>query len=328
MKREQRTTNVFSGPLMKQTCRANVLLAAVILLVMCLMANVTNYAMSIMATDTGEGIDEATREDFYTYLFVLASYRQISGSELSYEDFAGGGDKSDYQKAFDLYNARKDEDDKELSVAGFEKIAAEVAAADTDPGIYVKQFEYVYALNGEKGCFSGEKLSPDEFMEVTLTSTGIAQEDLERMQDLDFTTFFTKIYFTVIGMLPTFVFVIIVANSLVAAQVDKGSMAYILSTPTKRCRCDDAGAVSDPCTAGAAGPGVCCKMRIDDDFIRRSQRFDDGDAVSGNVSCHGSGGRHLLSVQLYFQSERQIPGNWRRRYHVVFPGSAAGEVWQ
>ena len=226
------TTAVFSAPLMKQTFKANIILAVVILIVMCLMANVTNYAMSIMATETKEGISEETQEDLYAYMFVLASYNKVSGADLSYDDFVLGEGRDAYEKAFDLYNASSEDED--LTVAGFEAVVNEVEAADTDSDVYVKQFEYVYALAGAEGCFSGEELKLDEFMEVMLESAGIGQEDLEKMQDLDFTTFFTKIYFTVIGMLPTFVFVIIVANSLIAAQVDKGSMAYILSTPTRR----------------------------------------------------------------------------------------------
>lgn len=40
--------------------------------------------------------------------------------------------------------------------------------------------------------------------------------------------------YSMLGVLLPMVFIIITANSLVAAQVDRGSMAYLLSTPTKR----------------------------------------------------------------------------------------------
>ena len=102
-----KTTIAFSGPLFRQTCKSNVILAAAILLVMCMMANVTNYAASIMGEDAIPGM-------------------------------------------------------------------------------------------------------------------------------IDFSVFFNKIYFTVIGMLPPFIFVIVIAYLLIAGQVDKGSMAYILSTSTRR----------------------------------------------------------------------------------------------
>ena len=154
----KKTIAIFSGPLFRQTCRANVILAIAILVVMCMMANVTNYAMSIMATESDVELTDSQQQEMYEYAMALESYNQMSGSDLSAEGF----------------------------------------------------------------------------MEAVLASAGIAQEDMERMQDLDFTTFFNKIYFTVIGMLPTFIFVIIIAYSLIAGQVDKGSMAYILSTPTRR----------------------------------------------------------------------------------------------
>lgn len=231
---KKQTTTIFSGPLFKQTCRANLILAIAILVIMIMMANVTNYAMSIMATDTKEGISENVQEDLFSYMFVIASYNEITGSDLSYDGFASDDDREEYDKAFDLYNDTKDEDDKELSVSGFESVIAEVETSDIDSEVYVEQFEYVYALAGKEGCFSGEELKLDEFMEVMLASAGISQDDLDRMQDMDFTTFFTKIYFTVIGMLPPFVFVIIIAYSLISGMVDRGSMAYILSTPTRR----------------------------------------------------------------------------------------------
>ena len=231
---KRKTTAIFSGPLFKQTCRSNLVLAIAILVIMIMMANVTNYAMNIMATDTKEGISENAQEELFSYMFVMASYNEVTGAELSYDGFAAGGDKEEYGKAFDLYNNTKDKDEKELSVSRFESVINEVEASDIDSEVYVEQFEYVYALAGDEGCFSGEELKLDEFMEVMLASAGISQDDLDRMQDLDFTTFFTKIYFTVIGMLPPFIFVIIIAYSLIAGMVDRGSMAYILSTPTRR----------------------------------------------------------------------------------------------
>ena len=210
------------------------ILAIAILMIMLMMANVTNYAGSIMGTEEKETLSEKTQEDLYSYMFVLASFNELNGSELSYEDFVSGGDKEEYEKAFDMYNETKDEDEEELSIDKFEKIIDKVEAADVEAETYVSLFEYVYALAGEEGCFSGEELELDQFMESMLETAGISEEDLEKMEDMDFTTFFNRIYFTVIGMLPPFIFVIIIGYSLIAGQVDRGSMAYILSTPTKR----------------------------------------------------------------------------------------------
>lgn len=43
-----------------------------------------------------------------------------------------------------------------------------------------------------------------------------------------------KTFYGIQGILLPIVFIIMTANSLVASQVDRGSMAYLLSTPTKR----------------------------------------------------------------------------------------------
>lgn len=227
------TTKAFSGALMKQTCRANMTLAVVVLLIMCLITSVINYAMSIMGTDKKDGIDEDLQEDLFTYMFVIAAFNEASGSELSYDDFLDNDDHGMYETAFDIYNATQD-DEEELTVDEFEKIVSEVEAADVDSEIYVQEFEYAYQLNGSEGVFTGSELAMDDFLNVVLEASGINEDDMEKMQALDFTTYFNKMYFTVLGLLPLFVLVMIAANSLIAAQVDKGSMAYILSTPTKR----------------------------------------------------------------------------------------------
>lgn len=227
------TTKAFSGPLMKQTCRANMTLAVVVLLIMCLITSVINYAMSIMGTDKKDGIDEDLQEDLFTYMFVIAAFNEASGSELSYDDFLDNDDHGMYETAFDMYNATQD-DEEELTVDEFEKIVSEVEAADVDSEIYVQEFEYAYQLSGSEGVFTGNELAMDDFLNVVLEASGINEDDMEKMQALDFTTYFNKMYFTVLGLLPLFVLVMIAANSLIAAQVDKGSMAYILSTPTKR----------------------------------------------------------------------------------------------
>lgn len=218
---------------MKQTCRANMTLAVVVLLIMCLITSVINYAMSIMGTDKKDGIDEDLQEDLFTYMFVIAAFNEASSSELSYDDFLDNDDHGMYETAFDIYNATQD-DEEELTVDEFEKIVSEVEAADVDSEIYVQEFEYAYQLSGSEGVFTGSELAMDDFLNVVLEASGINEDDMEKMQALDFTTYFNKMYFTVLGLLPLFVLVMIAANSLIAAQVDKGSMAYILSTPTKR----------------------------------------------------------------------------------------------
>lgn len=86
----------------------------------------------------------------------------------------------------------------------------------------------------EQGVFTGKQLSIDEMLTTLLTNMGLPAEQLEKMANMDRTTMLNKMYFTVMGLLPLLLFVVIVSNALVVNQVDSGSMAYVLATPTKR----------------------------------------------------------------------------------------------
>lgn len=64
----------------------------------------------------------------------------------------------------------------------------------------------------------------------TLGSTGLIHSSA-----LDpFLSMLGSTFFSMQGVLLPVIFIVLTANGLLAAQVDKGSMAYLLSTPTKR----------------------------------------------------------------------------------------------
>jgi len=52
--------------------------------------------------------------------------------------------------------------------------------------------------------------------------------------DASFLSIISQSFYTLQGVLLPMIFIVMTANSLIAAQVDRGSMAYLLSTPTKR----------------------------------------------------------------------------------------------
>lgn len=52
--------------------------------------------------------------------------------------------------------------------------------------------------------------------------------------DTSFLGMLAQTFYSIHGVILPLIFIIMTANSLVAAQVDKGSMAYLLSTPIKR----------------------------------------------------------------------------------------------
>lgn len=216
---------------MKQTIKTNRALFLVIVVIMCLMSNVVNFAMSIMGESTPAENAQEAQADFYSYLYVLASYNEMSGAALSYEDFEDADDRSAYDQIFEMMNAQSD---LELSVEGFEEAADALSEGDISLDTYVHQFEYTYALGNIKGCFTGEDLNMEDLMNTMFETMGISSDIIETLGSMDMTTMLNQMYFTVMGLLPIFLFIVIVANSLFVDQVDKGSMAYVLSTPTKR----------------------------------------------------------------------------------------------
>ena len=61
------------------------------------------------------------------------------------------------------------------------------------------------------------------------------RDALVELQDLDvFGLIVGTVFFKSAGLILPIVYIIMTANSLIAGQVDSGSMAYVLSTPTKR----------------------------------------------------------------------------------------------
>ncbi len=228
----KKVTKFFSKPLMIQNIKSNWILTLVIVAVMCMMCTVSTYSTSMMATEKNDETITEAQTDFYSYLYVMASYNEMAGTDLSYDDFASTEDKSAYEAAFQAANQQSQ--GQELSVDGLEKAAAVLEGSEASLDTYIHEFEYVYALGNVKGCFTDSDLSIDDMMTTMLTAMGIQPDMLETLETMDTTALFNQMDYTVMGILPIFLFVVIIGNSLIVNQVDRGSMAYVLSTPTKR----------------------------------------------------------------------------------------------
>lgn len=70
------------------------------------------------------------------------------------------------------------------------------------------------------------------FMQVM----GFSLSRIQTMSSIDVMAVFNDVVYSIAGVLLPLIFVIITSNKLVASQVDDGSMAYVLSTPTSRKR--------------------------------------------------------------------------------------------
>lgn len=231
METNKKTALFFSKPLMRQTIKSNWALCLAILLIMILLGSVMNYAMSMMATEKFNVDVTEYQESFYTYLGALATYDTMTHQELSYDDFVSGNNETAYKTAFGMLNAQAGMD---LSTEGFQESIDGLSQSGISLNKYVKQFEYAYALAQSEGVFDKEELTVSGMLTVTLDMMGVSSDMVERMSEMDPASMMNQMYYTAMGLLPIFILIVILANSLIADQVDRGSMAYVLSTPTKR----------------------------------------------------------------------------------------------
>ncbi len=227
-----KTTKIFSWPLMKQSISANRVLAIACTVVLCLMTVVTTFAGNLIGSSSDSTDYTDAQTEFYSYLYVLASYNEMAGTQLSYADFAESADRAQYDAVFELLSAQSEELD--LSSAGFAAAADDLSQSEVGLDTYIANFEYVYALGSVQGCFSGEALDVEAMMTNMLQMMGVSTDLVENMSKMDTSAMLNQMYFTIMSLLPILLFIIFAGNALIVDQVDKGSMAYILSTPTKR----------------------------------------------------------------------------------------------
>ncbi len=227
-----KTTKFFSWTLMKQNIKSNLALMIVVVLIMCLMSVAINYASSLMGTGSSDEEVTEAQTTFYSYLYIIASYNEMAGTELSYDDFMNTNDKTIYETVFNFANSNSEE--LNLNTEEFEEVINILENAEVSIDTYVREFEYVYALGNVQGCFTGENLDVEDMLTTMFETMGVSSDLITNMSNMDTTSMLNTMYFTVMGILPMLIFIVIVANSLIVDQVDKGSMAYILSTPTER----------------------------------------------------------------------------------------------
>lgn len=226
-----RTVKLFSRPLFVQDARSVRAVTAGLLFIMIMMCVVVTFATAAMKEEKASEEVQDTQEDFFAYLGAIAVYNNMTGSDLSYDDFVNADDKSFYEDVFELVGPQMD---KELSVDGFEKTIAIMNTSPVGIDVYIQEFEYAFAMLQSQGAFSGEDLELDDMMENTLKLMGVSSDVVDGMSEMDSTAMLSRMYFTVIGLLPVFILIVIYSSMLLASQVDEGSMAYILSTPTRR----------------------------------------------------------------------------------------------
>ena len=67
-----------------------------------------------------------------------------------------------------------------------------------------------------------------------LESMGFSLSRIQAMSQLDLNSVLAELIYKIAGVLLPMIYVIVASNKLVVSQVNDGSMAYVLSTPTNR----------------------------------------------------------------------------------------------
>ena len=67
-----------------------------------------------------------------------------------------------------------------------------------------------------------------------LETMGFSLSRIQAMSQMDLNSILAELIYKITGVLLPMIYVIISSNKLVSAQVNDGSMAYVLSTPTNR----------------------------------------------------------------------------------------------
>ncbi len=246
---EKEVTRYFSLPLVKQTMKSNLPLTIVVLVISCLICFVLSFAMSIMGGDSSTA-SLTDAQAFNMYLTVLANYNNMNGFTsgtagfLSWTDFislyTSQGDYAIYTQLFTNASQQMGVSLAQLGITDFSaddfaSIISVLQESNVGMDAYMTNFEYFYALANASTVFVEDlAMSTAGAMQSMLEVMGMSSDLITSMSNMDMTTMINTMYFHEIGILPMLIWIVVVGNSIIAGQVDRGSMAYVLSTPTKR----------------------------------------------------------------------------------------------
>ncbi len=138
-----------------------------------------------------------------------------------------------YNQAYNQYITSEEPTEEEVTAAEQYAVAAKVIAntAISTYELWIDELTGSEMTESEIQAYAREQASAS----ITDQIPEKVAEALEELGNMDiYGLIIGSIFYRIAGLLLPMVFVIMVANGLLAGQVDSGSMAYVLSTPTKR----------------------------------------------------------------------------------------------
>ena len=138
-----------------------------------------------------------------------------------------------YTQTYNQFITSETPTEEEISNAEQYAVAAKVLAntAISTYELWIDELTGSEMTDAEIKAYAKEQASAS----ITNQIPEKVAEALEELGNMDiYGLIIGSIFYRIAGILLPMVFVIMVANGLLAGQVDSGSMAYVLSTPTKR----------------------------------------------------------------------------------------------
>ncbi len=233
--------SVISRPLFLRNIRSNLFLfiaTAAVLLLLCTAVSLALGSLSYSGDDHEKafynGVDVPDREEFMSYLAVLAYYKQNGYDAVSYEGFCDGGDSGEYDEIFEMATVAATQKgiNYTFSSEAFRKI---IENTDNEDAVaLLQQFERSYPLMYSRGIFSNELLTAEEIVSAGLSYEGYNPRILSYMAQIDASYLLKLVYYTVLVDLPLFLFAAIMSLRMIREQAENGVLAFYLSAPLER----------------------------------------------------------------------------------------------
>ncbi|MCD8201151.1 MAG: ABC transporter permease [Clostridia bacterium] len=218
------TTRFFSKPLAKQTMKSQLILTIVVLVISVLICVVMAFATNVLEGDVGV-YSEGNQSVFNACLLA------IKNSGVESEEILEILQSDDLTQ---LYRYQEIIEETGRTVERFIQAVDAIKVSKSGLDAYLAYFDYYCVLHGEVGYFTGENLSVWGATLAEFETSGLDADMIDGVTSIDPVIFMNLMDYHIIGILPFAIWAVLVGNYVVASQVDRGSMSFILSTPTKR----------------------------------------------------------------------------------------------
>ncbi len=193
----------------------------------CLAGTEADYIKSLERTDYVETRAERGSAQFIALNLTLEENVQnmvdgLSGYGVSREKYDSFGFTYDYLKDLSRNTV--------ITYSNRFNYEKEKLAADKEAGKFESEEAYLAAVKAKN-----EELVSDVAGSLLASLPQEVSDALKEVGKMDlYTLIVGSIFYKLAGLLLPIIFMIMASNSLIAGQVDSGSMAYVLSTSTKR----------------------------------------------------------------------------------------------